>query len=73
LVHVNLSKYTGSLRYEPRLSAQTSLAHANVLKQTGVPTSIIKELMGYDSEKTTKIYLEDFGNKILDDATKGIL
>ena len=29
--------------------------------------------MGYDSEKTTKIYLEDFGNKILDDATKGIL
>jgi hypothetical protein len=49
------------------------LAHANVLKQTGVPTSIIKELMGYDSEKTTKIYLEDFGNKILDDATKGIL
>ena len=33
----------------------------------------ISEAMGHDSEKTTKIYLESFENKVLDEANKALL
>ncbi len=48
-------------------------SYATVLKKSGIPISIIKEAMGHDSEKTTQIYLESFGNSILDEASKSIL
>jgi len=46
---------------------------ATNLKKSGISTSVISEAMGHDSEKTTKIYLESFGNDILDEAIKSIL
>lgn len=46
---------------------------ATNLKRSGISTSVISEAMGHDSEKTTKIYLESFGNDILDEAIKSIL
>lgn len=46
---------------------------ATTLKRKGVSTSLIKELMGHDSEKTTEIYLAEFGNEVLDEAAKAIL
>jgi integrase len=40
--------------------------YASVQKFRGTPTSMIKELMGHSSEKVTEIYLNKFGNEILD-------
>lgn len=48
-------------------------SYATIMKQSGVPTNIISESMGHDSEKTTQIYLESFGNNLLDEANKAIL
>jgi integrase len=41
--------------------------------KSGIATSVISEAMGHDSEKTTKIYLESFENKVLDEANKALL
>ena len=46
---------------------------ATIMKKSGVSNSIIKETLGHDSEKTTQIYLDDFENAVLDDATKALL
>ena len=43
---------------------------ATVLKKKGLPTSIIQEMMGHDSERTTQIYLDGFDNQVLYDASK---
>lgn len=43
---------------------------ATILKRKGLPTSIIQEMMGHDSEKTTQIYLDGFDNQVLYDASK---
>jgi integrase len=48
-------------------------SYATVLRKNGISTSIISQAMGHDSEKTTQIYLECFGNNILDEASKVIL
>ncbi len=48
-------------------------SYATIMKQSGVPINIISESMGHDSEKTTQIYLESFGNSFLDEANKAIL
>ena len=48
-------------------------SYATILKKSGVATAIISEAMGHDSEKTTKIYLESFENKVLDEASKALL
>lgn len=48
-------------------------SYATILKKSGIPTSIISEALGHDSEKTTKVYLESFENNVLDDASKVIL
>ncbi|MEJ7821518.1 MAG: site-specific integrase [Chitinophagaceae bacterium] len=47
--------------------------YATVLKKSGISISIISEAMGHDSEKTTQIYLDSFGDNILDEASKSIL
>ena len=43
---------------------------ATILKNEGQGTAVISELLGHESERTTQIYLDSFGNKILDEATK---
>ena len=43
---------------------------ATVLKKKGLPTPVIQEMMGHDSEKTTQIYLDGFDNQVLYDASK---
>lgn len=47
--------------------------YATVLKKSGISTSLISEMMGHDSEKTTQIYLDSFENAVLDEANKSIL
>lgn len=46
---------------------------ATVLKRSGTSIAVISELMGHDSEHTTKIYLADFENEVLDHAAEAIL
>ncbi len=46
---------------------------ATILKRKGQSTSVISELMGHDSEKTTQIYLDSFGNDELDKANRSLL
>jgi integrase len=41
---------------------------ATIAKRSGIPTAVISEGLGHDSEKTTQIYLDSFENKVLDDA-----
>lgn len=48
-------------------------SYANILKNNGIPTALISQALGYDSEKTTQIYLESFENNILDEASRHIL
>ncbi len=46
---------------------------AIIAKRAGVPTAVISEGLGHDSEKTTQIYLDSFENKVLDDANELII
>jgi site-specific recombinase XerD len=46
---------------------------ATIAKRAGVPTAIISEGLGHESEKTTQIYLDSFENKVLDDANELIV
>jgi site-specific recombinase XerD len=48
-------------------------SYATVLKRSGVSTSVISEAMGYDSERTTQIYLDNFENDVFDEASKALL
>ncbi|AXE17852.1 site-specific integrase [Runella rosea] len=46
---------------------------ATIQKKSGTPTSVISEMMGHDSERTTRIYLDSFGNDVLDEAMKALM
>jgi len=46
---------------------------ASIQKQNGTGTSVIGESMGHPSEKTTRIYLQAFENKVLDDANENLI
>lgn len=48
-------------------------SYATTLKRKGVSTTIIKENMGHDSEKTTEVYLDDLGFGVLDKANEDAL
>jgi integrase len=48
-------------------------SYATILKKKGISTSLISEALGHDSEKTTQIYLDSFGNSALDEVSKAIL
>ena len=46
---------------------------ATILKRNGVDIAKISELLGHRDEKTTKIYLDDFENEELYEATLNLL
>ncbi|GAA4458798.1 site-specific integrase [Nibrella saemangeumensis] len=46
---------------------------ATTLKKSGTPIAVISQLMGHDSEQTTRIYLDSFENEVLDDAVNALL
>jgi site-specific recombinase XerD len=41
---------------------------ATIAKRSGVPTAVISEGLGHETEQMTQTYLDDFENKTLDDA-----
>lgn len=46
---------------------------ASIAKSKNIPTSVISEGMGHDSEKTTQIYLASLDTSIVDKANKIVL
>lgn len=48
-------------------------SYATVLKRSGVATSIISESLGHSSERVTRIYLDSFENRQIDEAMKNLL
>jgi len=43
---------------------------ATIAKRSGIPTAVISEGMGHNSERTTQIYLDSFENEVIDDANE---
>ena len=41
---------------------------ATIAKRQGIPTAVISEGLGHETERTTQIYLDSFENQVLDDA-----
>jgi site-specific recombinase XerD len=46
---------------------------ATIAKRSGIPTAVISEGLGHETEETTQIYLDSFENKTLDDANDLII
>jgi site-specific recombinase XerD len=46
---------------------------ATIAKRSGIPTAVISEGMGHDSEQTTQIYLDSFEDETLDNANELII
>jgi len=43
------------------------------MRNKGASDVVISEVLGHEDEKTTKIYLEDFENSMLDEANQKLL
>lgn len=73
-INKDLKQISSSLGIDPPLTTYVARhSFATILKKNGISISIISELMGHDSEQTTRIYLGGFDNEILDEAAKAIL
>ncbi len=48
-------------------------SQATVMKKAGVPTAVIREIMGHSSERVTQIYLDSFDNEQINSAMKNLL
>ena len=48
-------------------------SQATVMKKAGVPTAVIREIMGHSSERVTQIYFDSFDNEQIDKAMKNLL
>ena len=46
---------------------------ASIAYSEGIPTSIISEGMGHDSERTTQIYLASLRGEVIDKANRKLL
>jgi len=69
-----LKKIATLAKIEETISTYTARhSWATVAKRSGIPTAVISEGMGHDSEKTTQIYLDSFENAVLDDANEKII
>lgn len=55
---------------EPLTTYVARHSWATIAKRSGIPTSVISEGLGHDSEKTTQIYLDSFENNVLDAANE---
>jgi integrase len=72
--NTDLKEIAGLAKIKSKLTTYVARhSYATILKMSGIQTSIISQALGHDSEKTTRIYLESFGNNILDEASKLIL
>ena len=73
-VNQALKEIGGQLGIAEKLTTYVARhSFATVLKREGVSIAVISELMGHDSEQTTQIYLQGFGDDLLDDAASVLI
>lgn len=70
----HLKIISNKLEFEKRLTSNLARhSWARLQKKRGTPMSVISEGMGHTSERTTQIYLESFGDEVLDGVNEGLL
>ena len=55
---------------EPITTYTARHSWATIAKRAGIPTAVISEGLGHETEETTQIYLDSFENDVLDDANE---
>ncbi|HXB40691.1 MAG TPA: site-specific integrase [Bacteroidia bacterium] len=74
IVNADLKEIAALAKIDEKLTTYVARhSYATIMRTSGISTAIISESMGHDSEKTTNIYLNSFGNKVIDEANKVIL
>ncbi len=58
---------------EPITTYTARHSWATIAKRAGIPTAVISEGLGHETEETTQIYLDSFENDVLDDANELII
>jgi len=73
-VNKSLKEIGSQLGIEEKLTTYVARhSFATVLKREGISIAVISELMGHDSEQTTRIYLQGFGDDLLDEASLSLM
>jgi len=73
-VNKDLQTIADKLEIKEKLTTYVARhSFATIMRRSGASDTVIKETMGHSDESMTKIYLDDFENKVLDDAVKMIL
>ena len=71
LLNKKLKKISTLAELEEPITTYTARhSWATIAKRSGIPTAVISEGLGHDSEETTQIYLDSFDNDVLDDANE---
>jgi len=71
LLNKKLKKISKQAKLPEPISTYTARhSWATIAKRSGIPTAIISEGLGHDSEETTQIYLDSFENDVLDKANE---
>jgi len=69
LTNSRLGKIGKKLNFPIHLSTYVARhSWATIAKREGIPTAVISEGLGHETERTTQIYLDSFENNVLDDA-----
>ena len=70
----SLNKIGRLINLEANLTTYTARhSWATIAKQKGVPTAVISDALGHDSEKTTQIYLASISSDVIDSANETVL
>lgn len=73
ILNKHLKKIGTDLELETPLTSYVARhSWATIAKRSGIPTAVISEGLGHDSELTTQIYLDSFENETLDNANEVI-
>jgi len=73
-VNINLRELASTLEIDTHITTYVARhSWANIQKKKGTKTSVIKELMGHQTEEQTEEYLSSLDPSILDMANKNIL
>lgn len=71
LVNKKLKKLSEMAELSEPITTYTARhSWATIAKRSGIPTAIISEGLGHDSEETTQIYLDSFENDVVDQANE---
>lgn len=71
LLNKKLKKISKQAELPEPISTYTARhSWATIAKRSGIPTAVISEGLGHDSEETTQIYLDSFENDVLDRANE---